>query len=259
MKKILFLMFLICVGYLFTLNEIASLVVGCIGLLFYFLFLKKKEIATDSQDSEKSPEKRLDSSIKKPNMSETQINSFIKSKNSNVKITQLNRILIAENFRDLFCGWRNGNSVYPPIDPIFDELLQDGSFTDKIVSQFSVLEGTQPYYCFTPFKKERTEISMTAKEILFHFLENKQNYTEKNWFVLNTKPHEPKENITDSDLRFVNIWKQSNGMFFLHCSSYGRWSSLSGSSINIESSFYIPTPLTENTTKPDEIKTLIEA
>lgn len=136
----------------------------------------------------------------------------------------------------LFVPWKDR----PAIDPLFSKLLEQVMVTQKDVEQYSVVQPSDPQSLFRGFQKDNTDVAMTAKEILIHFSKYRNQYSEKNWFVLTTQPQKNASEITAEDLRLVNIMETSKGKYLLYCLSFRRWSALSASWIDNESSIYIP-------------------
>lgn len=132
-------------------------------------------------------------------------------------------------------------SEYPPIDPLFQKLLEEGFCREVIIRQFVSRERTLSAMrsAFESFGKGYTEVALSATEILIYYLENKEKLSEKNWFLLNTKPKE--ENLQISDFRLVDIWNR-DGKPFIYTLPVTDWGVILGSSVGSESSFFIPIP-----------------
>ncbi|MBP6931416.1 MAG: hypothetical protein KBD48_00030 [Candidatus Pacebacteria bacterium] len=166
----------------------------------------------------------------------------------------VNTDFTTENYEDFFAEFGN----HPPIDLLFKELLQkeNTEIISRDVRIFNMKEkygGNGPIYYFYSFKREPSILSMSAKQILNCFIISMlaEKISTRNWFVLNTKYPEIPTGI--DDLRMVDIRRfEEKGKFMLYCYPYQRWSSLGGSWLDLESTFFIPL-LTEDNMVYEEI------
>lgn len=160
-----------------------------------------------------------------------------------------------ENYEDFFTAFGD----HPPIHPLFEELLQKEN-TEIIIRDIRIFNmkekrgGNGPIYYFYSFEREPSILSMSAKQILNCFIISMlaDKISIRNWFVLNTKYPEIPTDI--DDLRMVDIRRfEEKGKFMLYCYPYKKWSSLGGSWLSTESTFFIPLSA-ENKLACEEIK-----
>jgi len=150
------------------------------------------------------------------------------------------KIISKEDCEEIFAPFDRGDMIFPAIDPLLESLLCEVEQTDsRVIREFCVEKmGLHPINYFSSFQKETLCISMTANEILEHFIHNIRGCFINSWYVLNTKPND--DSSDDKDYRMVCIRALNNNKFFIYCYEYKSWSIVGGGWIENDAKFFVP-------------------
>ncbi|MFA6274314.1 MAG: hypothetical protein WC662_04080 [Candidatus Paceibacterota bacterium] len=141
-----------------------------------------------------------------------------------------NIYIFSKRYKAEFGPFDDGNRIFPAIDPLFEELLhkEGGQISKKTIRGFKITSPSSglfgPMNYFGSFKKEPVEISLSADEIMEHFMAipSWQKFGKGFWYVLNTKPN---ENPVLENFRFVSIFiPEKHKQYVLYCYEYKKWS-----------------------------------
>ncbi len=219
-------------------NTIVTIIlIVCLFLIFFaYLFskyrsLKKKTKREEEMERIRAKKKEEEERILK--MEETYILIMGDIEDTTIEPEDIPE----EMYTNLFFSQIIDGISHPAIDPIFKELLLEGDCRTITIRNFNLKESTRFLKStFGSFEKDFKDVSLSAKEILIYFLKNNNKLSEKNWFLLNTKPRE--ENVTKADFRLVNVCKRYKP--FIYILPLTDWGVISGSYISDESCLYIP-------------------